>query len=205
MSLDYKKIQKYISVQRLQNYELVCHGNIRRALKLYQTNLRLSQAFYPLLSLFEVVLRNALNEELTSHISDPEWLRNQVKGFMVDPSLTFIDPVSGKPKHNHYLKNCVTNSVKKLIPPVTQGKIIADLTFGFWTALFDPTHYKILTGRPIKIFNSLPPGTNRNTIHKKLIRIRDFRNRVYHNEPVIFHNDLAKGITFNLLQLETIY
>jgi hypothetical protein len=205
MSLNYSLITKYISASRLQNYEIVCRGDTRRALKLYQTNLRLSQAFYPLLSLFEVILRNALNDELKVFFIDTDWLTNQQTGFMNHPSLSYRDHRTGAIKHNFFLKNSVAKSISDLGITVTQGKIIADLTFGFWAALFDTTHYRILTGRPIRIFTNLPSGANRSAVHKKLVRVRDFRNRVYHNEQVIFQNDPAAGVTFNLQQLETVY
>jgi hypothetical protein len=204
MSLNYNLITKFISASRLQNYEIVCLGDNKKALKLYQTNLRLAQAFYPLLSLFEVILRNALNEELTVLFTDTEWLTNQQTGFMNHPSLTYRAR-TGAIKHNCFLKNSVAKSIADLGPTVTQGKIIADLTFGFWTALFDRTHYRILSGRPIQIFVNLPPGANRNMIHQKLERVRDFRNRVYHNEPVIFKKEASGTLIFSLAQAQQIY
>jgi len=205
MSLNYSLITKYISASRLQNYEFVCLGDTKKALKLYQTNLRLSQAFYPLLSLFEVILRNALNEELTIYFTDTDWLTNQQTGFMSHTSLTYRDRRTGTIKHNHFLKNSVAKSISDIGAVVTQGKIIADLKFGFWTALFDLTHYRILAGRPIQIFVNLPSGTNRNIVHQKLVRVRDFRNRVYHNEPIVFGKDTTGILNFSLLQAEQIY
>lgn len=205
MSLNYLEIKKYISAARLQNYEIACDNDARRALKLYQTNIRISQAFYPLLSLLEVILRNALNEELTTYFSDPDWLINQQSGFMNHPSLTYTVKKTGAKKINFFLKNSVAKSITSIRHPATQGKIIADLKFGFWTALFDNTHYSILSGRPIKIFTNLPAGCNRNTINKKLIRVREFRNRIYHNEPIIFSKDTAGNPFFSLVEANQIY
>ncbi|WP_339738428.1 hypothetical protein [uncultured Sunxiuqinia sp.] len=74
--MDYNKIKTYLSARRLLRYEQACHYDTQKVLKLYQANLRLTQSFYPLLLLFEVVLRNALNEELTTHFNDPEWLKS---------------------------------------------------------------------------------------------------------------------------------
>jgi len=71
--MNYLEIKKYLSAARLTRYEIICNNDDQKVLKLYQTNLKLSQSFYPLLSLFEVVLRNALSEELTRYFSnDPE-------------------------------------------------------------------------------------------------------------------------------------
>ena len=205
MNLDYSKIAKYISTARLEKYNFVCKEDKQKVIKLYQTNLRLSQSFYSLLSLFEVILRNALNEEFTTSFKDPDWLKNQLTGFMTHPSLCYKDKRTGKLRQNDFLKNSVEKTIRDLGSAATHGKIIADLKFGFWTALFDNTHYKILAGRPIKIFSKLPKGANRNLINNKLIMIREFRNRIYHYEPVIFEKDSSGNIIFSTKQTELIY
>lgn len=205
MSIDYVKIKKYISAPRLQTYEIVSLNDTKRALKFYQTNIRLSQAFYPLLTIVEVILRNAINEEMSAHFSDVNWLINQQNGFMVDPSLTSIDRHSGLPKHNHFLKSSVAKSIRKIGAGYTQGKIISTLEFGFWTAFFDNYHYRILSGVPIQIFSRLPKGTNRAMIFDKLTRIRDFRNRVYHNEPILFDKDVVGTPYFSLNKASEVY
>lgn len=205
MAFNYTEIRKYISQARLQNYERVCIGDTRKALKLYQTNLRVSQAFYPLLSLFEVILRNAINEEFITHFADPNWLINQQTGFMSHPSLTYRDSRTGLSRHNHFLKNSVAKSIHDLGAAVSHGKIIADLKFGFWTALYDRTIYAVLAGCPIRIFTNLPASANRTMVHQKLIRVRDFRNRMYHNEPVVFSKDAAGNPIFRLDQAKQIH
>ncbi len=184
---------------------MICNGDVKKTLKLYQTNLRISQAFYPQLSLFEVILRNALDEELKVYFKDSNWLINQQNGFMNHASLSYIDRKTGKRVYNLYLKKSVAKIIADLGLNVTQGKIIADLTFGFWTSLLEKTHYKILNGTPIQIFTKLPPNTNRNIVYQKLLRIRDFRNRVYHNEPIIFGRDAVGNPILDLEQARLIY
>ncbi len=205
MKINYQQVQQYLSASRMLNYEAVCGGNTDKAFKLYNTNLRISQAFYPLLSLTEVILRNAINDKLATHFADFNWLTNQQLGFMSHPSLSYFDRRAGRMKHNHFLKNQVAKSILDARGAATQGKIIADLNFGFWTALFDNTHYSILTGVPIQIYSNLPPGGNRNNVHQTLVRIRDFRNRVYHNEPLIFEKDPVGYPLFSLTSAKSIY
>ena len=194
--MDYPKIKKYISEARLLRYEVVCHNDTRRALKLYQANLRLSQSFYPLLALLEVVLRNALNEQLTLHFNNPEWLKNEAlpNGFMSHQSLG-----------NQFF---LQKSVQKILRNHTDcshGKIIADLSFGFWTDFFEKTPYKLLQGRPIQIFNKLPAGTNRHLINQKLNNIRKFRNRISHHEPIVFEKDINGNPIFSTQEASSIY
>jgi hypothetical protein len=201
--MDYNKIKKYISAARLVRYEQVCNGDQQKVLKLYQANLRLSQSFYPLLSLFEVVLRNAINEELTSYFNDSDWLRNQVNGFMSDPTLTYFNQLLQKQVTNDILKKNVTSILRKN-SGITHGKIISDLNFAFWTQLFENTHYQILQGHPIQIFTNLPLGMNRNKLNQKLNRIRSFRNRISHHEPIIFAVQNNQTV-FNLSNPNEIY
>lgn len=205
MSVNYAKIKKYISAPRLEAYEIVCMNDTQRALKLYQTNIRLSQAFYPLLTIFEVIFRNAINEELTMKFSDQNWLINQKNSFMIDPSLTSPDRISGKPKNNHFMKISIEKIENRHPNKCTQGKIISSLELGFWVAFFDKHHFKILLGRPIKIFSKLPQGTNRDTIFEKLLRIKEFRNRVYHNEAIIFSRDHNNSPIFRLDDAHKVY
>jgi hypothetical protein len=155
-------------------------NNNERAKKLYNTNIRLAQAFHPILSQFEVVLRNNLNISLSIYFSDPEWIINQKSGFMRDNSL----------RNSHYfLRTCIQKTETKLTRraiPITSGKIISDQTFGFWIAFFLSHHYSLVGGQPIHIFAHKPISENRASIYSKLDEIKNFRNRVNHCEPICF-------------------
>lgn len=160
---------------------LAAAGNSRdKAMKLYRINLRVAQAFYPVLNLFEVVCRNEIYNKIATHFSDPAWIITQKRGFMSDPSL--------RPSH-YFLKRCVQkseNAIERTGGLVTPGKLVAEQTFGFWTSLFEPHHYRLVGGVVIGCFPGKPPHENRNSINQKLVSIRKFRNRVYHNEPICF-------------------
>lgn len=207
MAFDFNKISKYVSASRIQKYRDISTSE-RHTLKLYQANLRLSQAFYPLLSLLEVVLRNAIDMEMKTYFNDNNWLRNQRNGFMSHPSLTYQHWRTRRIITNTFLKDEVNKSVKsihKKQQAITNDKIIADLKFGFWLAIFDFTHFSILNGAPLRIFYQLPAGANRQTIDDTLTRIRDFRNRVYHNEPIIFAKDANLKTIYDLTNAQKVY
>ena len=92
----------------------------------------------------------------------------------------------------YFLKNSIVNAektVKRMGGTVTLGKIIAEQSFGFWTSLFDKHHYRLIGGVVIHCFPNKPKDVNRNIINQKLNRIREFRNRVYHNEPICFNGN----------------
>jgi hypothetical protein len=185
----FQDFQKHISPIRLQRYLTATNQSQVRAMKLYEANLKVSQAFHPLLGLFEVVLRNNINDILENHFNDSDWIINQKSGFMNDSTLTYQQKHTGRKITNDFLKNEVLKIEKKLRNKsiaITSGKIIAEQTFGFWTDLFAVHHYRLLRGKPIQIFTALPANTNRNNIFDQLTKIRKFRNRINHNEPICF-------------------
>lgn len=172
---------KHFSRPRYNRYLNAAGNNKERAKKLYNANIRLAQAFHPILSQFEVVLRNSLNITLSTHFADPDWIINQKTGFMRDNSL----------RGSHYfLKSCVQKTETKLTRraiPITSGKIVSDQTFGFWLAFFLPHHYSLVGGQPIHVFAHKPVTENRASIYDKLHDIKGFRNRVNHCEPLCFN------------------
>jgi hypothetical protein len=192
--MKFEKVRLYVSSPRIARF-LIATGNSKvKAVRLYKANLKVSQAFLPVLAILEVTLRNRLNAILSGHFSDPDWIINQKTGFMVHHSLTYVR--RGRTIHNLYLKKQVEKAetrIRNSGMPATSGKIISEQTFGFWTELFERTYYRILLGRPIQIFTNLPSGHGRNEVIDALNQIRIFRNRLYHNEPVCFN---AGAISF---------
>lgn len=158
-------------------------GNSKaKAQQLYRINLRVSQAFYPILNLFEIFLRNSVNYQITAHFANPNWVTTEKHGFMNDPSLA---------PSRYYLRNSVNKAeatIRRKGGTISSGKVIAEQSFGFWTSLFEPHHYRLIAGVIIHCFPNKPNEVNRSIISQKLNRIREFRNRVYHNEPICFNN-----------------
>ncbi|GAO41082.1 Abi family protein [Flavihumibacter petaseus] len=201
--MKFEKVRLYLSLQCIDRY-LIATGNQKtRAVRLYKANLKIAQSFHPILGILEVALRNRLNMVLSAHFCDPDWIINQKNGFMIAPSLTHIDRKTGKLVTNAFLKTSVEKSEKKfrrLNVPITSGKILADQSLGFWSGLFEVHHYKLLLGRPIQVFNNLPTGHGRSNVCVKLNIVRQFRNRINHNEPICFN-----GYTIDFTYVESFY
>jgi hypothetical protein len=173
-------LHKYISAPRYSRYLTATNNNNGKAKRVYTANIKLAQAFHPILSQFEVIFRNSVNIVLVNHFGDADWIINQKTGFMSHRSLR---------GSNYFLKTCVQNTEEKLRRrriPITSGKIIADQTFGFWLALFLPHHYSLIGGQPIHVFHYKPARENRASIYDRLDEVKNFRNRVNHCEPVCF-------------------
>lgn len=190
--MEYQKLEYYLSQPRLDRF-LIATGNSKsKAQKLYKINLRVSQSFYPILNLFEIFFRNIANYQVSSHFTNPNWIIAEKNGFMSNPSLS---------ASRFFLKNFVSKAEKAIRRKggiITSGKIVAEQSFGFWTSLFDTHHYRLIGGVVIHCFPNKPPHVNRNILNQKLNKIREFRNRVYHNEPICFNGniiDFTEAIT----------
>lgn len=186
--MDYNKFEIFVSKARLDRFLLACKGSKTGAFELYKANLLISQAFYPVFNLFEIFLRNTINRILISHFRDTDWIRNQKLIFMNDSTLA---------SSNYFLRESVskaeTNLARKRIQ-ITSGRILAEQSLGFWTSLFERHHYRLLQGSIISCFPLKPAQINRSNLAITLQEIKDFRNRVYHNEPICFnHSNINFG------------
>ena len=180
--MEYSKLEYYLSKPRLERFLKATMNSQAKAKKLYVVNLKVSQAFYPVLNLFEIFLRNTIDHHISNHFQDPNWIMSEKTGFMSDPTLA---------PSKYFLKKSVQkaeNSIKRKGNAVTPGKLIAEQSLGFWTSIFETHHYRLIKGAPIQGFPNKPEKANRNLINKKLNKIRQFRNRIYHNEPICFNN-----------------
>ena len=73
-----QQLRYYLSSPRFNIYLAQTNNNFDKAYWLYKVNIELSEAFYPILSVLEVCLRNAVNESLKAHFSDPYWFKNHL-------------------------------------------------------------------------------------------------------------------------------
>lgn len=179
--MEYQKLERYISQPRLNRFLVATSNSEYKAQKLYGINLRVAQSFYPILNLFEIFLRNIVNDQISSHFSNSNWIIAEKTGFMNDSSLR---------RSKFFLKKSVEKAertIRRKGSRITAGKVITEQSFGFWTSLFDTHHYRLIGGVVIHAFPNKPNYINRNQLNQKLNRVREFRNRIYHNEPICFN------------------
>lgn len=180
------QIKYYLSSPRFNIYLAKTNNEIDKAYQLYKTNIELSEAFYPILSIFEVCLRNAVNEKLKNHFKDDFWFEKNLP-----------------PEFFPFLKE----ARQKLIAQhktITADKIIAELNFGFWNRLFNRKNTKLLW-KPLRlIFKNIPKQLRkRDTISNVLYHVRSLRNRIYHYEPIFGNlNEIETQYTEMLIFLK---
>lgn len=68
---------------------------------------------------------------------------------------------------------------------VTPGRIVSELTFGFWTSLFD-ARFEMTLWKSLRLaFPNCPKHIRqRKAISSKFNSIRRFRNRIFHHEAI---------------------
>jgi hypothetical protein len=123
---------------------------------------------------------------------------------MIDGSLDYLNDKGIKIETNRFIYNSVKTSEQKLLKKniaINSNRLIAEQSMSFWTELFEKRYYKILKGRPIKIFEKLPNNIGRVDILNSLNKIRRFRNRINHNEPICFEGlNIALTIPIEVLE-----
>ncbi|MDI3340141.1 MAG: hypothetical protein QJR03_06370 [Sphaerobacter sp.] len=167
------RILASVSEERLESYRPE-GGSDDDMLANYLWNLALSEALYPSLQAVEVTLRN----------------RICTGGLVVHgTSLWFCeDAIFQLTSHEVDAYQAAVARLQDRGKPVTAGRIIAELRFGFWVSLFNKPHnayWKQAGSQMLKqIFPHAPKRFRaRYQIQPRLARVRDLRNRVFHHEP----------------------
>lgn len=165
-------IKRLISKDRIQPY-LHCHkNNFDLAIEHYKANIRVSESFYPLISVLEVGLRNNINSALTKKYKTESWFENSM--FIKEASSFQIDRISDARK-----------SILIAKKEVTPGRIVSGLSLGFWTSLLDSRFERIFWKELRLAFPNCPKHLRqRKNMSAKFNGIRKFRNRLFHHEAI---------------------
>lgn len=172
------EIQSTLSNPRLHKYLMVTHLDVRTGINLYVKNVQISSAFYSDLHYVEVILRNKFDQELTK-LYGTDWCSN--------PAFFNILDAAGQ----KILQKTVSriNRNWKGAGSAPNGKIIAELTFGFWHTLTDGRYeHPLWVPCLSKAFHPTKPP-KRSNFNADLEQLRQLRNRIAHHEP-IFHLNL---------------
>ncbi|MFV0553351.1 MAG: hypothetical protein ACK5LR_01475 [Mangrovibacterium sp.] len=167
--MEIAKILNLVSQERFEPYRKRYYNDLKRSFALYQANILISQSFYSSLSILEVTLRNSINNSFQEYFDDNRWYRKLPEELRVQ-----IEAIESK--------------LLKSKKPISVDRIIAELNFGFWTVLFNRQYARFFWKPLIHAFPNLPSDCRKRTIvSAKLNRIRTFRNRIYHYEPIIWN------------------
>jgi len=172
----YKKLEAAISPERLSAYGQDQPGPCT-VMARYLWNIAICESLYSPLQMFEVALRNAIHNAMSALCGADTW----------------YDTATLTPWGYQQVGDA-KQKIAKAGKPVTPGRVVAELHFGFWTSMFED-HYErdspFLPAGIKKVFPQLVKSLhNRKGIKARLERIRQLRNRVFHHERIIHWKDL---------------
>ena len=170
----------------MERYFILYPNDESRAVKHYQSNIKLTEAFYTSLSVLEVALRNALSRELKTMTGRDDWYAI----FANTPGLTNL---------NKYITQA-SKHIAGRHEQITTSKIIAELTLGFWVSLLNAEYERLLWKDLRRAFPYIPKkDRKRKNVSAPLNRFRAFRNRVFHNESICWNMKKVQEIHDELL------
>ncbi len=178
MAISRDKTEAWVSEKRFKSYLDRCNGDEIAAVAYYEANVAISEASYVCQQALEVVLRNKVHVALTNMYETDawydEWIDNE----------EYID-LSAKIKD---AKNTLKRQKKTIIP----SRMIPEFTLGFWVQLFN-AEYQMELWKPLRnIFVNLPKDQKqRHVVSAALNKARNFRNRIFHYEPMFWNPQAA--------------
>jgi len=186
--MERKAIERIFSHDRLAPYLRKHDNSFNKAIEHYKANIEISETFYPLLAILEVGLRNQMDYQLTRKFNTEAWYNEN--SFIKIVSRFQIDRITD-----------ARNSILREKKEVTPGKIISELSFGFWTSLLDSRFEKTLWKNLRLSFPNCPKKIRqRKTMSSKFNGIRKLRNRIFHHEPVTWNLAVIKNYRDEIIE-----
>lgn len=204
---DIARLTVLISPERLGKLTQLT-GSAEAAIKLHQETLKLGAAMMHIIATVEIGLRNAICENLSHHFTVSNWLFQPPVPFQWKTSeqgnitkaldsarraeyaklslaqkavLDSLAYPNGKPLGISHLKR---SKDRRRHIVVSDGKVIAELTFYFWKRLYGPDYEQSLWRTTLK--RTFPDKSlSRATVADNLEHIYQSRNRLAHHEPVL--------------------
>lgn len=179
--MNYTEYENILTNTRLRRYLASCRNDQDRAIKLYYENIRLSEALFAVISLFEVALRNAIDKHYTNTLGDVDWLLHAS-----EDGGAFDIPACEDTKMNiRYAKMRIENGYSK-------GDLLSCCELGIWTYMFENVQYRVLGGNLLDIFPNRPLTVGKETfdnlyVLRELKKINRVRNRIAHHRPICFY------------------
>lgn len=187
-----------LSTARLTPYLSATAGNVKNALRLYRWNVELSAAAYQALHLFEVVLRNAIDQQLCAWNATqaapgaagmPGPGRKHRPDWLLDPSHLLARLV--QERNITEAKRRATRALRAQRRQVEHGDVLAQLSMGTWRFLLpdaDPGRQRLWTDALCHAFPHLTRPVAQLVDDVELIY--RLRNRVAHLEPLLRPGDV---------------
>ncbi|MGP4969009.1 Abi family protein (plasmid) [Glutamicibacter bergerei] len=179
----------WISKGRFQKYMDAANGDAKLALELYSWNADLGAALFKDFSHFEIALRNSCDKALfrrgQSLNPKADWLKSKDASLLVLPN----SPGTQKTvrKLSESLEDAREYSGFFKDSSLPRGKILAELSFGFWKYLFTHEMRQTLWEECLEIefrYVDRTKTVDPTKLHADLEKLAKLRNRIAHHESI---------------------
>lgn len=165
-------IEETMSAARLGRYLGAAKGDRNRAFRLYLWNAHLCREFYFPIQVAEIALRNSVHKGLQSNYGT-DWFSTR--------SLTTALPKRSQEE----IVDVVSFESGKRGAAFTIDHVVAGLSFGFWLSLLNgPMTNRVWAGNIRPVFPNLPATLHQPDVHRRLEKLRLFRNAVMHHYAI---------------------
>ena len=178
------RLEELVSGPRFATYVNLAGGDRDRAVELYHWTGDVAGGLMADFRVLEVLLRNRIDQTMSEHVANTsgagEWFEDSswvtTGNYLDRQAISSVDRAR--------------ETVQERTPtgtPVSRGKIVAALSFGFWKR---PTHARYEESFWLPALDQAfdVPGSNavarREVLFDHLTVLNDLRNRVAHHEPI---------------------
>ena len=200
---DIEKEQKFlyalesgVSAERWTAYRTAPDEDNSSIAGTYAWNVALCESLYPVLHVIEITLRNrifgaaAAHFQVTGYFEVNCWLDANPR-VLLDDQVEYV--IAAKKSLRKRLRKKFSGSRRAAAlvkAHMTPGRLVSELHFGFWTYLFDtgyaagPSKPGILWPTLLPIVFPHNPGIQRHEASRRLVGVRQLRNRIFHHEEI---------------------
>jgi hypothetical protein len=182
-----ESVEKTLSLALLSRCLGAAKGDKNRAIRLYIWNADLSREFYLPIQLTEVALRNSIHNQLTALYGNLWFEASELLSAV--PQRTQVE-----------VKKVASRERVQRGSAFTVDHVVAGLPFGFWLSLLNSSMTERLWSGNIRpIFPHLPSTLHQPDVHKRLERLRLFRNAVMHHYAIFDKGTTAEWENIKLI------
>ncbi len=183
----WQTLEAKLSTPRMSRYLKGHRGNQDHAAAAYVHNMRIAESLVSIFHVLEVSLRNGIQREMVREYQRDDW-------YEVFRASTNVELLSSYQK----VDAARTALQKRGVNP-GPDEITAELSFGFWTSLFNRRAFPDVSKPLMKVFFYCPKNAKKaHVIRSRLNNARDLRNRCFHHEPLLWqplfnlHRDITE-------------
>lgn len=185
----WKTLEAKLSTPRMNRYLKGHQGNQDHAAQAYVHNMRIAESLVSIFHVLEVGLRNAVQREMVREYKREDWYEEFKDSTNRELASSYAKVVEAR-----------ASLAKRGMTP-SADDITAELSFGFWTTLFNRKAFPEVSKPLMRVFHHCPKNSkDANVIRSRLNNARDLRNRCFHHEPLLWkpiynlHRDITEVV-----------